>query len=179
MVIGIDIDNTISNTADIFNERLSRFCKEKDISVDEFNDNINYIDEFHREYLVDIFTNAKVKNYFKDVFSRIKQNNKIIIITARSYEYFKKYCNMEEITKDWLNRNEISYDKYYSNAYMEDKAKICKREKVDLMIDDDLNNYLALKEAGINTLLFDDERRYLDIVDRVDSWKDVEKYLKS
>ena len=45
------------------------------------------------------------------------------------------------------------------------------------MIDDDFNNYLACKKMNINTLLFDDKKRYLDVASRVESWEEIEKII--
>ena len=84
---------------------------------------------------------------------------------------------MRQATKDWLAKNNIYYDKYFDDAYIEGKVKVCKDEAIDIIIDDDINNYIAFKENGIKTLLFDDRGKYLDVVDRVGSWKEVEDIL--
>ena len=41
------------------------------------------------------------------------------------------------------------------------------------MIDDSIYNYNKLKNSGIKVILFDDENKYADIVDRVSSWNEV------
>lgn len=84
---------------------------------------------------------------------------------------------MRKATLEWLEKNNIYYDKYYDDAYKEGKVKVCKDEAIDIIIDDDINNYLAFKDSGIKTLLFDDKGKYLDIVDRVGSWREVEEVL--
>ena len=44
---------------------------------------------------------------------------------------------------------------------------------IDIMIDDSIYNYNKLKNSGIKVILFDDENKYADIVDRVSSWNEV------
>ena len=44
---------------------------------------------------------------------------------------------------------------------------------IDIMIDDSIYNYNKLKNSGIKVILFDDENKYTDIVDRVSSWNEV------
>lgn len=41
------------------------------------------------------------------------------------------------------------------------------------MIDDSIYNYNKLKNNGVKVILFDDENKYADIVDRVGSWNEV------
>lgn len=44
---------------------------------------------------------------------------------------------------------------------------------IDIMIDDSIYNYNKLKNSGIKVILFNDENKYADIVDRVSSWNEV------
>ena len=44
---------------------------------------------------------------------------------------------------------------------------------IDIMIDDSIYNYNKLKNSCIKVILFDDENKYADIVDRVSSWNEV------
>ena len=107
----------------------------------------------------------------------LKINNEIIIVTARNEKLSRSFQNMRKATLEWLEKNNIYYDKYYDDAYKEGKVRVCKKEGIDIIIDDDINNYLAFKDSGIKTLLFDDKGKYLDIVDRVGSWREVEEVL--
>ena len=54
---------------------------------------------------------------------------------------------------------------------------ICEENKIDIMIDDDIANYEALVEKGINAFLFDDKNMYPEVKNRVTSWKDIEELL--
>lgn len=47
------------------------------------------------------------------------------------------------------------------------------RIDIDIIIDNSIYNYNKLKNSGIKVILFDDENKYTDIVDRVSSWNEV------
>ncbi len=175
MRIGIDIDNTICNTEELFWDLANTYINEKNISVEEFND--KYLGDFYIKNILKIINNNTLKPDFREVFEKISLDNEIIIVTARSDSYISGFDRMTEATKAWLSSNGIRFDKYYGACYKEGKAKICTIEKIDLMIDDDFNNYLACKKMNINTLLFDDKKRYLDVEFRVESWEEIEKII--
>lgn len=175
MRIGLDIDNTICNTEELFYELANTYMATKNISVEEFNN--THLEDFYVKNILKIINNNTLKPGFMEAFEKISLDNEIIIVTARSDNYIPGFDRMTEATKAWFSSNGIRFDKYYGSCYKEAKAKICVDEKIDLMIDDDFNNYLACKKMNINTLLFDDKKRYLDIADRVESWEEIEKII--
>lgn len=177
MKIGIDIDNTICSTDELLDKKIDDYIKEKGMSQKEFFSDIKYMSDFYEEKLLEVVFEDQVKDGFLDVLNKLKINNEIIIVTARNEKLSKSFQNMRKATLEWLEKNNIYYDKYYDDAYKEGKVKVCKDEAIDIIIDDDINNYLAFKDSGIKTLLFDDKGKYLDIVDRVGSWREVEEVL--
>lgn len=177
MKIGIDIDNTICSTDELLDKKIDDYIKEKGMSQKEFFSDIKYMSDFYEEKLLEVVFEDQVKDGFLDVLNKLKINNEIIIVTARNEKLSKSFQNMRKATLEWLEKNNIYYDKYYDDAYKEGKVRVCKKEGIDIIIDDDINNYLAFKDSGIKTLLFDDKGKYLDIVDRVGSWREVEEVL--
>lgn len=177
MKIGIDIDNTICSTDELLDKKIDDYIKEKGMSQKEFFSDIKYMSDFYEEKLLEVVFEDQVKDGFLDVLNKLKINNEIIIVTARNEKLSKSFQNMRKATLEWLEKNNIYYDKYYDDAYKEGKVQVCKKEGIDIIIDDDINNYLAFKDSGIKTLLFDDKGKYLDIVDRVGSWREVEDIL--
>ncbi len=175
MRIGLDIDNTICNTEEKLYELANIYMNTKNISVEEFNS--KYLNDFYVKNMLKIINNSTLKTGFREVFEKISLNNEIIIITARSDNYIPGFNRMTEATKAWLLSNSIRFDKYYGSCYKDSKANICLEEKIDLMIDDDINNYLSCKDANINTLLFDDKNRHLEVEKRVSSWSEIEKII--
>ncbi len=177
MKIGIDIDNTICSTDEVIDIKIKEYIKEHGMSHEEFFGDSSNMDKFYKEKILEVIAEDPVKDDFLRVLNKLKVNNEIIIVTARNEKLVKIYQSMRQATKDWLAKNNIYYDKYFDDAYIEGKVKVCKDEAIDIIIDDDINNYLAFKENGIKTLLFDDRGKYLDVVDRVGSWKEVEDIL--
>jgi hypothetical protein len=177
MKIGIDIDNTICSTDEVIDIKIKEYIKEHGMSQEEFFGDSSNMDKFYKEKILEVIAEDPVKDDFLRVLNKLKVNNEIIIVTARNEKLVKIYQSMRQATKDWLAKNNIYYDKYFDDAYIEGKVKVCKDEAIDIIIDDDINNYIAFKENGIKTLLFDDRGKYLDVVDRVGSWKEVEDIL--
>lgn len=178
MRISIDIDGTIAKTGEIIGKKKAIYLKERNIKEEEFNDSKELWLDFYEEYMESIVRKVELKDGFLEVFQELSKNNKISIVTARSNNFVKSLIEMEKITKEWLDKNNIKYDKYYGGCYGDGKVKACLDYKTDIMIDDDLNNCSALREAGIKTLLFDDFERYNNIEDRVSSWKEVLNYIE-
>lgn len=173
MKIGIDIDNTICSTDEVIDIKIKEYIKEHGMSQEEFFGDSSNMDKFYKEKILEVIAEDPVKDDFLRVLNKLKVNNEIIIVTARNETFVKTSQSMRKATMDWLAKNNIYYDKYFDDAYKEGKVKVCKDEAIDIIIDDDINNYLAFKEHGVNTLLFDDKCKYLDIVDRVGSWEEV------
>lgn len=173
MKIGIDIDNTICSTDEVIDIKIKEYIKEHGMSQEEFFGDSSNMDKFYKEKILEVIAEDPVKDDFLRVLNKLKVNNEIIIVTARNETFVKTSQSMRKATKDWLAKNNIYYDKYFDDAYIEGKVKVCKDEAIDIIIDDDINNYLAFKDNGIKTLLFDDKGKYLDIVDRVGSWEEV------
>ena len=177
MKIGIDIDNTICSTDEVIDIKIKEYIKEHGMSQEEFFGDSSNMDKFYKEKILEVIAEDPVKDDFLRVLNKLKVNNEIIIVTARNETFVKTSQSMRKATMDWLAKNNIYYDKYFDDAYIEGKVKVCKDENIDIIIDDDINNYIAFKENGIKTLLFDDRGKYLDVVDRVGSWKEVEDIL--
>lgn len=177
MKIGIDIDNTICSTDEVIDIKIKEYIKEHGMSQEEFFGDSSNMDKFYKEKILEVIAEDPVKDDFLRVLNKLKVNNEIIIVTARNETFVKTSQSMRKATKDWLAKNNIYYDKYFDDVYKEGKVKVCKDENIDIIIDDDINNYIAFKENGIKTLLFDDRGKYLDVVDRVGSWKEVEDIL--
>ena len=152
MRIGIDIDNTLTdiqqdlnNAAYMYATRLNKHLDLKNLNlIDKNNDGNIYQKAFG-------FTDEELKYFLKDIQENITTNaiprkgtlefiNKlhlegyeIYIITARDSEFHDDPYKQSE---EWLKKNNIYYDKLIVNA--RNKGKVCKEEKVDLFIDDNI-----------------------------------------
>lgn len=178
MRIGIDIDDTICRTTELVNEKMEEYAKNNNMNV---LDIINYDEEknkFFEKCLPTIYREVVVKRHVQDVIRRLRsKGNEIYIVTGRSARKTPSIGNVAEITEEWLEKNGIEVDGIFSSAYGESKADVCKREKIDLMVDDDPYNYKMITGNGGHCLLFDDREKYDLKKDYVTSWLEVENYI--
>lgn len=177
MRIGLDLDDTVCKTSEGVNKLAKRYALEEGIEISDIFMKFDERKKFLSKYFVDIIRNAELKDGFKEAFERISLNNDIYIITARSDNFMPDGMRVDYVTLEWLEENDISFRGYYSHSYKEEKARICKENDIDIMIDDDFANYEALVEAGIKTILFDDKNMYPEVAGRVTSWREVEEVL--
>ena len=183
MVIGIDIDDTITNSSDVFIEYAKLYNKNNNIKFEidtrqldqkkAFGWNKYNQKKFIKENLDKILSNAKPKNNCIYFINKLRdEGNKIYFITSRNNE---ELDNISDITKQWLINNNFHYDKLITNCF--DKSKICKKYNVDIFIDDNVQNcklvyskirkYVFLFNTNYNSSF-----NYNSIV-RVYDWKEL------
>ena len=190
MKIGIDIDNVISN----FNERLL----EEYINHDKQLRNTGIINskascirkgmfdwsekeeqEFYRNNIERIAENLDVINDAKKYIKKLKEDgNYIYIITGRDNGEYSDPYNM---TKKWLENNNIYYDELIlTNAYDKHaKAEKCIKYNVDIMVDDSVRICTDCVESGITTFLMDTPYNKESNIQRVYNWKEIYKYISN
>ena len=153
MNIGIDIDDTITNSSKVFVKYAKIYNKKHQI---KYKINNSVLDkekafgwteinqkEFASQYLNLILTKAKPNKRSSKVIKKLRQRNcKIYLITARSDSEIE---NMYEFTKKWLDKNKIEFDKLIINC--NDKLSECIANNIDIFIDD---NYFNCKNIYLN-----------------------------
>lgn len=87
-----------------------------------------------------------------------KQGHRIIIISSRAHTTEKGFVGalFRWMLKHWLKKNHFVYDEIHFCSETEsasDKAKICLERKVDVLIDDKVENLLAVKDK-INIICY-------------------------
>lgn len=154
MKIGIDIDGVLTDIEKWQLDYGSKFYYEnyhkgivnyKGYETDEIFDSSHEIDGlFWNKYFKDYSMNIEVRKFASEVISKLKNDGyEIYIITARgsflshSSSVMDKDEN-EQIVKDWLNENNIYYDQIIFSP--EDKLSICISNKIDIMIEDKVDN---------------------------------------
>lgn len=170
MKIGIDIDDTISNTCEkMFNyaqrfdiEELKREGNLKEESLGRCKTHM-YVQEIHgwseeegkrfiEKYYKKTLLTVLPKLYAKEILEQLKkEGNTIYFITAR-FE-LEGMESAENITMEWLKQYEIPYDVLITDA--QDKVKIAKENKIDLFIDDSYYHCKQMGEQGIKTFFMD------------------------
>ena len=152
MNIGIDIDDTISETFESLLPYSQKYTIEdlkRESKINSRADLANHLyivymngwNEqeaviFWEKYYAEILKGLNIKKFASDVINKLKQEgHKIYLITAR---WDMKNDNVEKITKKWLEDNNIQYDGLFLNA--SDKLKLAKENNIDLFIDDSFKN---------------------------------------
>ncbi len=193
MIIGIDIDDTISDTTGIMFDCCQKYVAEElgrePLVQDEAKFTHHYIEvvhglskeeikEFfrrHYEYMVD---EVHPKPYVVEYLNKLREDgNKIVLVTAR---FEIKEFDVIESTKKWLDKYQIPYDKIIFNA--ESKLEIAKNEKIDVFIDDSYKNCQDMAGTGIKAFLMDARgNRGLETngFERVYSWPHLYYKLKN
>lgn len=188
MNIGIDIDGVLTNLENYISTVGKRYMLQNNLKFDDkMNENTIY--GFFSKNDSNFFWNThwesyaetiKVRKDASRIIEKLKNDgNKIIIITARTYDSqivksgMERQKNMEQLIIKWLTKNNIKYDKIvFSNL---NKLEDCLSNKIDIMIEDSVSNIKQIKNS-IKVLCFDAKynRFYTDNkVLRVYNWKDV------
>lgn len=188
MNIGIDLDDTIADTAQSFFYYGTKFNKERNIKhkIQErewdfdksFGWNEENIQDFFKTYLEKLFIGLDPKQDAVDTINLLKkEGHKIIIITARSVEHIK---NTYEICENWLKEKNINVDKIVING--KDKAKECKENNIDIFIDDSIyhcqNVYNALKIPVLLMNSWYNEKQNIENMKRVYNWKEIYEEIR-
>lgn len=186
MVIGIDMDDTICSTNELIIEVADKYDKEvlggtgiKDINAYEFTEMMGWEKDMKGKFFADrleyIMDNAPIKEGAREVINRLHDNGwKVLIISFRKDKYLS---DPFKLTKDWLDRNDVHYDKIFVNTGT--KTDECIENNVTLFVDDKESHCEDVSSEGIDVLLFTnaynhDEKRFK----RVDNWYQIEDYIK-
>ncbi len=187
MKIGIDLDGVVIDSEttfrtyeEIFDIDILKGNNLIDRQEPKFQYRYNWTEEqekeFIKKYFITCSKQSSLMSGFIGIYNLLKEENEFIVITARG-GFIKE---MKDDAIRILNENNIVFDKYYWN--IDNKLEICKKENVDIMIDDDWRIIKNLSENGINTLYLRDtnlkkldENEYLK---EVNNWGDIYRYIK-
>ena len=196
MNIGIDIDDTISETFETLLPYAQKFTIEqlgREAKIDFNKKCVNhyYVEEmfnwsreesveFWEKYITEILEKVNIKTFASDIIKRLKENgNNIFLITAR---WNTDNNNVENVTIKWLEDNKVIYDKLFLNAEANRKVQIVKENNIDIFIDDSYENCKDVSEKTnakvfmMNTRV--NEKFLLQNIKRVYSWSEIEHLIK-
>ena len=189
MNIGIDIDDTISETFETLLPYSQKYTvedlkRESKVELKADLSNHFYIVymngwnekeaiEFWEKYYAEILRSLNIKKFAAEVINKLREDgHKIYFITAR---WDMKKDNVEEITKKWLKENNVEYDGLFLNA--NDKLTLAKENNIDIFIDDSFKNCKSIADntkakvymmtSRVNGNLNDDK------IKRVFSWPEI------
>ena len=188
MKIGIDLDGVVIDSVRLFNTYEEIY----DIDVLKGNNliNGNQVDfqekydwtdeqksEFIEKYFLRVAKENKLMPGFKEVYRLLKdEEHRFIVITTRG----KTVKKLKDESLRLFRKNNIEFDKYYWSVT--DKLEICKKENIDLMIEDNWKHVKRLTDNNVKTLYFRDvnmikleENEYIK---EVNNWGDIYRYFK-
>lgn len=192
MNIGIDIDGVLTNVEAWQNESAAKYMYEKYnksiINAEGYDTSEIYgvtkeqdkkwWFESYEEYMKE-----PARKYASEVTNKLsEEGNNLYIITARCIEKdFTTMTNesMQAGIKEWLKSNNIKYDEIYFSP--EDKTTICKKLKLDMMIEDKKTNIEEISK--IMPVYCFDAKYNRDIAEnekiiRCYNWYDIYKKIK-
>lgn len=187
MNIGIDIDDTITNSsvvflkyARIYNKKNKIPYKIKKFELDQniaFGWSIDNQREFAEKYLKLILKEAIPKKNVVEILKKIKKLGcNIFLITARKDS---EIVGMYDFTKEWLIDNNIEFDKLIVNC--DDKLKVCLDNEIKLFIDD---NFFTCKKIlnskKIRVLLYEtnyNKKYNHKDLEKVKKWNEILKIV--
>ena len=182
MNIGIDIDDTITETSEFLMPYVAEY-----FSIDInylIRNNICYNNlpkqykekevEFGKSTFGRVLLDVKLKQNAKEIIDKLKkEGNKIIIITARDKPI---YDDPFWFTLKQLKKLGIKYDKLVCSF---DKRQVCINEDIDLFIDDCIDNLNKVEDSVNKVLLFNSQTNIgkNNNFTRVNSWKEIYEYI--
>ncbi len=161
MRIGIDLDGVVfdsekeyrvySELYDMIELKQNSKINNKELNFqDRFDWTQEQCIEFFNKYLIQIMEKSNYMPGAIDVLKMLKEEgNELILVTARG-GYEPEAIKMSQRR---LKESELDiFKNYFWGA--EDKAKVCKEENIDIMIDDSFRNCKSIADAGIKVLYF-------------------------
>lgn len=185
MRIGIDIDDTITNTWEdvvpfyslLFDVPIEKLKKNKPY-YNSLND--RYTKEEYFKLIQPIYDNisprVSLKKDVVNVFHKLHdKGHKIILISSRGEGFTDAY----KLTKEYLDKNNVVYDKIIVGA-SRDKAKACLEERIDLFIDDSYKHCMNVSKIGVKVLMADAyyNKDCLEFP-HLKNWNDIYKYIEN
>ncbi len=185
MIIGIDIDNTITDTREIIIEYVSAYANSNHLSSEfdltKYNLEealpwkIDDLGAFRANFLADIYRQVAPKPQALEVIRDLHQEHDIVLITSRN----QRNHLVRTVTLEWLDRHQIAYDHLVmnnsENMHHFNKLAACLDHRIDLMIEDHDGQALDLSRF-FPVILFDyPYNTYLEAknITRVTNWLEV------
>lgn len=187
MIIGIDIDDTLSALYNFKLETATKHIKENNLNtklVDDsaylLKDMFDWDKESCNHFWWNIFIEKLIDAPMQESASKIthqlkKDGHTIIVITARSKD---QHNDPYEESLQWLQKNNIYFDKLIVNG--SDKGVLCIENNIDIFLDDHTPNILRIKEMGVEPVIFaarHNENFIDNSIKKVNSWQEFYNYI--
>ena len=160
MIIGLDIDNVISDFDGGMQPLFLKEDKNKrntgviDANLHYMKGMFDWSDEEVEEFLAtvceDCAKRLRIRRGAREYINKLIQDgHEIVLITYRKEPNF---LNGEKTTKDWLKAKRINYHKLVLSA-SPNKTEECRKNNIDVMFDDRAGYVYKMREEGVNCVL--------------------------
>lgn len=175
MTIGIDIDNTLTNTSIVSNTYVKndmKFCYANNYRELKSDDG----KEFLSKYLDNIVWEVGIKidalnvlNYWHNL------GYKLIFITARGTEKTNNYSNLNSLflTSLYFINNEVPFDELI--FLQENKSNACKKYNIDVFIDDKEKVLDEISALNIKTIRITNDSESKHKI--VHNWQEIKELI--
>lgn len=181
MRLGIDIDDTITNTYDLVIQEVANHLempfdelREKNLSYDQLYEGSGFPPMSEQIFRVfsELVPIIPLKDDAKEYLDKLSNDgHELVFITARSH-------TLPGQNEKCLQNYNISYSKLIEGA--SSKVEFAKNENIDLFIDDSVKNCRNVKEAGIDVILFDAPyNKQCEDIKRASSWEEIYEYINT
>lgn len=188
MKIGIDLDGVVFDTEKefrVYSELYDMLELKRNSKIDNkamrFQDRFNWtekeVNDFLREYHKKIIIGANFMPGAKQVLEMLKEEgHSLVLITARG----GLNKDIIQITEELLRKNDMDiFDKYYWAT--ENKADVCIKENIDIMIDDFNENCKSIADRKIRVIYLKDapsyELRENNYIKVLYNWGEIYRYI--
>ena len=132
-------------------------------------------DDFYYKNIERIAKRLKTLPNAQNIIEKLKKDgHEIYIISSRDNG---EYTNPKEMTEKWLKDNNIYYDKLILIDKGQ-KGEVCKRNNIDIMIDDTVKNCIDVSENGIKVLMMRTKfNQNITQFEQVLDWEDIYKKI--
>ncbi len=193
MRIGIDIDGVLTNVEQYVVDNFTKYCYENDIEYIVGESNYHHHktfsvskeveNQFWSKHIFDYALTQQIRSYASEVIKKLKEDgHEIYIITARwlTNKDDELGLKMKKIVKDWLDDNQVNYDKLvFSLEDKEKKGKEIIENKIDIMIEDspsNINDLSQLIPVICYNTTYNQSCNGTNII-RCYSWYDIYKHI--
>lgn len=189
MNIGIDIDETLTDSHEFKIAMAKQYIKDNKLSCRLVNRSAYYLEHvfdwdkhdlerFWSHSQETIFENLPVHSQATQVLARLKQDgHNLFIITARSVTDFK---NPYQLSYNWLIKNKIAFDELHVEQLS--KVELCKQKNISILIDDQPKNINEAIANGINTIMMNSQYNAETVVKnttRANDWEEIYVLIKA
>lgn len=193
MRIGVDIDGTLNDVYGFYVDYGTKYSVEcnlgglRDLGASDYKGmydwSVSAGREFWRKYGLVEMSEIPARAFAAEVLARLKmEGNEVWIVTGRSNSDTlvdgMRGCSWEEITRDWLGRNGIFYERIEFGV--KNKAEFCVENNIDVMVEDH-PRFLGDFDGRVRLLVYDApyNREYrCRNSRRVHSWWEVYREIK-